>query len=46
MPAADPNRPLDAFIAGVVEMEARYADTYQAVPDHVKNPVSSNFARV
>lgn len=38
MPSADPNRPLDAFIAGVVEMEARYADTYQAVSDHVKNP--------
>jgi len=38
MSAADPNRPLDSFIAGVLEMEARYADTYLAVSDHVKNP--------
>ncbi|MBD8535073.1 hypothetical protein [Plantibacter sp. CFBP 13570] len=38
MPVADPNRPLDAFVAGVIEMESRYSDTYNAVSDHVKNP--------
>ncbi|MCM3614602.1 hypothetical protein M3672_09150 [Microbacterium enclense] len=38
MPVLDPNKSLDAFLGGVVEMETRYADTYQAVSDHVKNP--------
>ncbi|HLV57154.1 MAG TPA: hypothetical protein VKY71_16465 [Actinotalea caeni] len=38
MAQADPNKPLDGFLAGVREMEARYADTYAAVSDHVKNP--------
>jgi hypothetical protein len=37
-PVAAPNTPLIESLDGAIEMEARYADTHQAVSDYVNNP--------